>query len=128
MESKFFSDELWKHIDAFATALTLALVTLDLLNRKQELDEINLYIKFEEKEKELIYPIKRKNFSRAELKGILRELHDGESNYSLAYMSEDDFLNNVFAVQDGDKDEFIMKIYKDDTFEYKRNNTHKANI
>ena len=72
-----------------------------------------VFSEYDKKEKELIYPIKRKNFSRAELKGILRELHDSKSNYDLAYMAEDDFLNNVFAVQDGNKDEFIMKIYKE---------------
>ena len=118
MNEKFVSSPIWQHIDAFATAFTLILVFKEILDSKDQLKNIRIYLEFDDGVIDEIFPIKRKNFSRAELKGILRELHGSRENYRLSYMSESDFFDNIFAVQDGKKDSFIMKIRKDDFFEY----------
>ena len=120
MKSNFVNDALWKHIDAFVTAFTLVLVFLDLYSSKKQLDTIRIYLEFDDGGKEEIYPMKRKNFSRAELKGILRELHKSKDNYVLSYMSEREFLEDIFLVQEGEMDIFIMKVRDKDFFKYKR--------
>ena len=81
---------------------------------------LNIYLEFYDDYKEPIYSIKRKNFSRAEIKGILRELHDDGENYKLSYMAENEFLDSIFKVQDGESDEFIMKIREKDFFKFNR--------
>ena len=124
-----FDNNLWHWIDAIVTILTVTGVWYNYNQNQKQLEKIEIYLEFDDGYIETIYPIKRKNFSRAELKGILRELHNSRENYELSYMSEDEFLENIFKVQDGLQDKFYMKIRKGDIFEHKRNDDlHKTNI
>jgi len=123
----WFSSPEWAGVDGtftifsiFITSFTLFFAYRNWLNNKKQLKKIDIFLEFYDGYKEKIYPIKRKNFSRAELKGILRELHDDREHYKLSYMAENEFLDGIFKVQDGESDEFIMKIREKDFFKFNR--------
>lgn len=111
--------DIWKIIDGFATAMTLILIYFEYSNSKKQLEPIDIYLEFEDGVTKKISTIKRKNFSRAELKGILRELHNSRDNYDLSYMAEKEFLDNIFSIQDGKSNDFYMIIRDSDFFLYK---------
>ena len=111
---------LWTTIDAFATLLTLFLVYMDYKQNRKKLEEITIKLQFPDGTTKSLFPIKRKNFSRAELKGILQDYHDSKQGfYSLRYMKEKEFIDKIFDIQDGKGSEFVMKIYEDDFFKLK---------
>lgn len=125
----YFSGPEWARIDGSFTIVSIIITSFTLFfayrnwqNSRKQLEEINIELEFYDGYKEKIYPIKRKNFSRSELKGILRELHDDNTNYKISYMTENEFLDSIFKVQDGDSNEFIMKIKQDDNFKFNRKN------
>jgi len=115
-----FNTTIWHSMNAMITILTVIGVWYNYHQSQKQLEEIDIFLKFDDGYEKKIYRIKRKNFSRAELKGILRELHDSRNHYELSYMSEDKFLTNIFNIQDGLSNEFYMEIRESDFFEYKR--------
>ena len=115
-----FNTTLWHTINAMITISTVIGVWYNYYQNQKQLEEVDIFLKFTDGYEKKIYRIKRKNFSRAELKGMLRELHNSKENYKLSYMSEDEFLTNVFNIQDGLSNKFYMEIRESDFFEYKR--------
>ncbi len=124
-ELYFFEDyDLWSLIDAYATSLTLFLVFYSWKQNKKQMETIKIFIEFINENgannQIAIDSIKRKNFSRSELKGILRELHNSKEPYEIDYMSKSEFLDNIFSIQEGVGDEFFIKISNNDIFNFKR--------
>lgn len=117
----WFKSELWNTIDALVTILTLYLVYLDYDQNRKKMEEITIKLQFPDGTTQALFPIKRKNFSRAELKGILQDFHDTKKGfYRLRYMKEKEFIEKIFEVQDGKVNEFVLKIYPEDFFEFKQ--------
>ena len=83
---------------------------------KKQFEEIKIKLEFEDKViRDIPSYILRKDFSRAEIKGILRGLDENES-YKIDYIDnpKSTFLKDILEVQKG-KQEFIIPItYKDD--------------
>ncbi len=118
--TSFFASATWSLLDGVLTIITVGGVFYSIWQGRKQLKEIKIILEFDDGHQVSIFPVKRKNFSRAELKGILREHHNSRDNYELSYMKEDDFLKNIFSIQDGKEDTFIMKIRDSDFFEFKR--------
>lgn len=85
----------------------------------KENDKIEIYTKKPNEEKQQLSTyIVRKNFTRAEIFGILGALHK-EGKFEIKYTSSIDFAKDVFDVQTGKKEELIIKLDSKDEFEIK---------
>ncbi len=107
----------WQYIDAFATTLTLYLVWEDYLMRKNENDKINIFFELapDKKKVQLQPSIVRKFFSRQELQGILaNHLNKGVTRYDIKYLASEEYFQNIYEIQTGDKTELIIHLESDE--------------
>ena len=120
------NSSIWLSLDGLITIGTVLGVWYNYNQNKKQLDTIKIYLNFvDKKEKIHITSVKRKYFTRAELKGILRELDDasseGRKDYEIEIMNTKEFLEDIFSVQEAkkDEDEFILEIRDSDKFKLK---------
>jgi len=126
----FFQTYIWAFIDAAVTIITVLGVVYNILQNKKQYKKQSELIKISiikhsikkgmptKQESELPTYIIRKHFTRAEVKGILRELHRSERHYEIADISKPDFLKSIYEIQKGTSSDLKIKIYDDDYFEY----------
>jgi hypothetical protein len=117
----------WSAFDGIVTIISLVALLMTWLfsyinykNGKRDLEPIDVYInRGNNKEKLPIYLL-RKNFSRSEVKGILRELHQSRDHYHIRYISSEKFLKDVVAVQHRELNEIVITIDEGDLFIYEK--------
>ncbi len=117
-----FGDEflLSKVYAALDVASAVALATLAFMvyfKYGKQLQAVTIFIEKEGEEIELPIKIIRKNFTRSELSGVLRAL-DKKGKFDIAYMSTIIYFQDIEDVQEGKKDNFIIKLGKEDKFEF----------
>lgn len=85
------------------------------LKRKKDTEKIEIYI--EKNEQKILLPsyVIRKNFTRAEVFGILGAL-ENDSDFKIKYTSDKDFTKNIYDIQTGKEKELIVKIDENDKF------------
>lgn len=65
----------------------------------------------------LPHKILRKNFTRAEIFGVLGAL-DKDSKFEIKHTASKVFFADILAIQKGNKDEIIIKISENDKFDW----------
>lgn len=114
--SNFTKGISWGYFDAFITIITYVGVIWGIQSSKRlrdsHMQRIGVFLQFrnDKKVKLKSYTI-RKNFTRADLKGILRDICTG--NYNINYLASEAFLADVDAVQQGQKNEITIKVDAD---------------
>ncbi len=90
------------------------------IQRRKEKDEIKIYIIKENKK--FLMPIStiRKHVTRAEIGGILRALYMG-GIYQIKYTTNKEYTQNIFDIQTGKANELVIKLEKNDKFEWYKN-------
>lgn len=83
--------------------------------RKKDKEKIEIYI--EKDNKKILLPtyVIRKNFTRAEVFGILGAL-EKDNDFKIKYTSDDKFIKDIFDIQTGKEKELIIKLDKNDKF------------
>ena len=80
-------------------------------HQQMELKKIKIIFYTKDKRYLLDVDIPRKHISRSEIQGILAAFQlNVASRYSLLYLSEIHFLNDIFAIQNGKLDRLIIKL------------------
>lgn len=122
---------LWHYLDAFITVGTLIAVWYNYNENKKQLDIISIELNIDGRKVQVDSYLIRRNFTRSEIKGILRGLCD-ESEYKIFYIdsSKSSFLKDIHTIQTGDSKKFEIPIESKDEFTLKKDNDdlHKTNI
>lgn len=84
--------------------------------RRKELKEIEIYIVIDGVKKLIPIKIARKNVTRAEIKGIMSDF-DKDHNYTINYLKSSKFMNDIFLVQKGKKNDLTIEILSQDKFD-----------
>lgn len=111
--------DLWSWWGAFDTASAVALAVLAFMTyleyQKNE-DEIKIIFDVEGDRKDTGLSLLRKEFNRAELKGILGMIRKNQKKpYEIEYEKNiKKFLKDIQDIQKGKTDEFIIKLTKDE--------------
>lgn len=113
-----FDNTLWHIIDAIVTISTVIGVWYNYKQNQKQLEPIKIYLSTQVEP--LSSFVLRKNFNRAEVKGILRELAQ-ESEYKIDYISnpKSTFLKDIYNIQIGETDQLTVIIQEGDTFTLK---------
>lgn len=112
----FTQQDSWSYFDAFITVFTFMGVMWSIQSNKRQRDSqmqhIGVFLKFRNGKRAKLksYTI-RKNFSRGDLKGILRDICVG--NYEVKYFASEAFLADVDAVQQGNKHDIEINVDAD---------------
>jgi len=114
----FFQTNIWAFFDAIVTTITVYGVGYNYFQNKKQLQPIKIFIKKGNKQKEIPTYIIRRNFTRADIKGILSELHNSEDFFKIHDITQPIFLKKIFEIQQGKGSELIINIYPEDFFEY----------
>jgi len=125
----WFQGSTWAFIDAIVTSLTVLGVGYNLWQNKKQLNPIKILIEKNNIKEELPTFILRKNFTRSEVQGILRSLHDGDT-YNIKFTGNPDFLKAIIKIQQGKSDTLVIPILPQDDFNIKkkRNDLHITKI
>ena len=115
-----FDNVLWHYIDAIITIGTMIGVWYSYQQNQKQLEIINIFLVINAKSKQIPTHILRKNFSRAEIKGILRELAQ-EREYQIDYISnpKSSFLKDISEIQQAKKNSLEIRIEQNDKFTLK---------
>ena len=115
-----FNTDLWHWIDAIVTIGTVIGVWYNYKENQKQLEPIQIHLSTQTKP--LSSFVLRKNFTRAEVKGILRELAE-EKDYEIDYISnpKSSFLRDVYNVQTSKTDNLTVMIKEKDIFTLKEN-------
>ncbi|MCZ6158078.1 hypothetical protein [Campylobacter ureolyticus] len=84
--------------------------------RRKELKEIEIYIVIDGVKKLIPIKIARKNVTREEIKGIMSDF-DKDHNYTINYLKSSKFMNDIFLVQKGKKNDLTIEILSQDKFD-----------
>lgn len=116
-----FNGDIWHWTDALITVATVFGVWYNYIQNQRQLDKINLILNYHTEEIPIKSYITRRNFSRAEIKGILRGLCE-EAEYKIEYIDSEKstFLEDVYKIQTGTERNFIIEIKSSDTFTYNK--------
>jgi hypothetical protein len=114
----WFGGSIWTFIDALVTMFTLWLVFNNWRNSQKQLEPIKLFIEKEGIIKEIPTYIIRRNFTRSDIKGILKELHESKEDFKIKDIIQADFLKKIFEIQQGNASELVIKIIDTDFFVY----------
>jgi hypothetical protein len=90
---------------------------LNWWNNKKQLKPIKIIIEKNGIQDTLPLDIIRKNFTRAEIFGILGAF-DKDSNFKIKYTSSREFLNQISDIQESKSDQLIVKIEDKDKFDW----------
>lgn len=97
--------------------VTMILSFCNIWQRKKDKDKIEIYIQKNDQKIRLKTYMIRKNFTRAEVFGMLGAL-DKDSSFKIKYTSNADFIENIFNIQKGKQKELVIKIDENDKFDY----------
>jgi len=114
---KLFTGDTWAFIDAMITLLTVAGVTYGVWDNINQKKQIKIYVERDGKKDLLPINFIRKNFTRAELFGVLGPL-DKDSAFRIKSTSTKEFLDSIVEIQNGNKDELTIFIVDGDKFEW----------
>lgn len=89
----------------------------NLIARKKDMNEIEIFVIINAKKRQLPVKIMRKNFTRAEIKGIISDF-DKDHNFTISYLKSPEFLNDIFLIQKGKKDSISIEIKGGDKFDF----------
>jgi len=116
-----FNGKLWSWIDALITIFTVIGVFYNYLQNEKQLDVIPLYLQIKDSKLKLPTYTVRKNFTRAELKGILSGIHNGKT-LEIDYIDNptSPYLKELVDIQQGKKNSLTIPIKEKDKFELKQ--------
>ncbi len=86
-------------------------------NARKQLKPIKIIIERNGEQKIIPFEIIRKNFSRAELFGILGAF-DKDSKFNIKYTSSKDFFQQISDIQESKKDKIIIYVSNSDKFDW----------
>ncbi len=90
--------------------------------RKQELEKIKIYFKVDDTDYLLDLDIPRKHISRSEIQGILAAFQsDIKGRYSIAYLSEISFLDDIFKIQNNEIDKLDIVVTQAEFDQFNQN-------
>jgi len=118
---KHFDGNLWHWIDAFITIFTVIGVFYNYIENKKQLEVIPLYLQIKNSKLKLPTYTVRKNFTRAEVKGILSGIHN-DKNLEIDYIDNptSPYLKELVDIQQGKKHSLVILIKENDKFELKK--------
>ena len=111
-----FESLTWTFIDACATALTLGLVFWNCYQNYKQNQEIEIFILHNGVKTKLPIKLIRKNFTRAEIFGVLGAF-DKDSKFTIAHTSTVVFFEDIEQIQKGKKNEICITITENDKFD-----------
>ena len=112
----WFEGTTWTFIDACATALTLGLVFWNWYQTYKQNKQIKIFIIDKGQTIELPIKLLRKNFTRAELFGVLGAF-DRDSKFNIEYTSTVNFFENIKNIQNAKSNEMTIIITEKDKFD-----------
>lgn len=112
----WFGGDTWTFIDALATILTLSLVFWNFYQNYRQNQEINIFILHNDKKTKLPIKLIRKNFTRAELFGVLGAF-DKDSKFNISHTASVDFFKDIKNIQEAKKNEICIIITENDKFD-----------
>ena len=112
----WFDGTTWTFIDACATTLTLGLVIWNGYQTYRQNKQIKIFIIDKGQTIELPIKLLRKNFTRAELFGILGAF-DRDSKFNIEYTSTIGFFENIENIQNVKSNEMTIIITEKDKFD-----------
>jgi len=126
----FKQSEAWATIEAlftivsiFVTVGTLIMVVKNYRANKKQLQKIDIFLHIENGTQKTLEKLPtyiiRKNFTRAELFGILSVLHS-EDKFKIDYLGTVEFMEKVYQIQAGKENNLIIKISSEDNFHWKK--------
>ena len=112
----------WDYITAIGGGATLALAFLALIGyldyiTQEDYIEIKVKVK-NDKSYTIPTDLKRRDFTRSDVKGILRDIHNDTDGYSIKYLAKPDFMQNVVKIKEGKLNVLEIPIEADDRFNY----------
>jgi len=102
--------------------------------QKQENKKIRIIFDVNDIDYILDLDMPRKHISRSEIQGVLAAFQvDVTARYSLAYLSNISFLDDIFKIQNNNLDHLNIKVTKEefkqfDITKMKKNELHKTNL
>ena len=94
--------------------------------RKQELQKIKIYFNVDEEKYLLDLDMPRKHISRSEIQGILAAFQSNiKGRYSLAYLSEITFLDDIFNIQNNKLEKLHIKVTQEEFKQFNQNKMKK---
>ena len=112
----WFEGTTWTFIDACVTALTLGLVIINWYQNYKQNKQITIYILHNGVKTKLPIKLIRKNFTRAELFGVLGAF-DKDSKFIIAHTASVEFFEDIEKIQNASKDEICIIISENDKFD-----------
>ena len=128
-----FWKSVWNFIDGFITVGTLLAVLINTYinstNEEKSLEKISIYLKVIENNDtyKLNLEIPRKNISRAEIQGILGNFLQDIDRYKIIYMSEIEYLNKIYDIQDNKDNKLVINITKEELDQFDLEKMEKIN-
>ncbi|OCR94010.1 hypothetical protein [Campylobacter fetus] len=107
---------LWQIFDGAVTLITAVAVLINISiqasNKKKNLEKIKVYFETNGvKEQSPRFEIIRKDFTRSEIAGYLSFFtKDTVKRYSIEYLKEQNFFDDIYKVQEGKLNEVVIKI------------------
>lgn len=112
----YIPDNIWANIDAGITILTLGLVFYSWYQSFKQNKQIKIFIIDNGQTIELPIKLLRRNFTRAELFGILGAF-EKDSKFNIEYTSTIDFFENIENIQNAKSNEITIIITEKDKFD-----------
>lgn len=112
----YIPDNIWSNIDAGITILTLGLVIYSWYQSFKQNKQIKIFIVDKGETIELPIKLLRRNFTRAELFGILGAF-EKDSKFNIEYTSTIDFFENIENIQNAKSNEITIIITEKDKFD-----------
>lgn len=120
---EWFSSNWWSSIDGIVTIGTLIIVLYNAIqNKKQlqnELEKIPILFDVNGTKYLLDLDIPRKYISRSEIQGVLAAFQvDIKGRYSLNYLSDLSFLDDIFKIQQNTLSSLTIKLDEKEFFQF----------
>lgn len=112
----WFGGNEWTFIDGIVTILTLGLVFWNWYQNYVQNKQIEIYILHNNVKTMLPIKLIRKNFTRAEINGILGAF-DKDSKFYIAHTSSVEFFEDIENIQNGKLNEICIPITENDKFD-----------
>lgn len=112
----FINENIWTNIDAFITILTFLVVLYSWYQSYKQIKQIKIFIIDKGQSIELPIKLLRRNFTRAELFGILGAF-EKDSKFNIEYTSTIEFFENIQNIQNAKSNEMTVIITEKDKFD-----------
>lgn len=113
---ELFEGTTWTFIDACITMLTLGLVLWNWYQNYRQNHEIEIFILHNGIKTKLPIKLIRKNFTRAEIFGVLGAF-DKDSKFSIAHTASVEFFKDIENIQNAKSNEITIIITENDKFD-----------